>query len=71
MALVGGVTLFVGGTYLAMWRAGTGRPVVRPVAIGALIVGSPLLANIAAWQALLVVAILVIGLAVLEQRSVG
>jgi low temperature requirement protein LtrA len=71
MALVGGVTLFVGGTYLAMWRAGTGRPVIRPVAIGALIVGSPLLANIAAWQALLVVAILVIGLAVLEQRSVG
>jgi low temperature requirement protein LtrA len=71
MALVGGVTLFVGGTYLAMWRAGIERPVIRPIIIGALIVASPLLAGVAAWQALLVVAILVVGLAVIEQRSVN
>jgi hypothetical protein len=54
-----------------MWRAGIERPVIRPIIIGALIVASPLLAGVAAWQALLVVAILVVGLAVLEHRSVG
>jgi low temperature requirement protein LtrA len=69
MALVGGVTLFVGGTYLAMWRAGTERPVIRPIVIGVLIVVSPLLSSVAAWQALLVAAILVVALAIIEQRS--
>jgi low temperature requirement protein LtrA len=71
MALVGGVSLFVGGTYLALWRAGTEPLVVRPIAIGALIVVSPLLSSVAAWQALLVVAILVVALAIIEQRSVS
>jgi low temperature requirement protein LtrA len=71
MALVGGVTLFVGGTYLAMWRAGTERPVIRPIVIGVLIVVSPLLSSVAAWQALLVAATLVVALAIIEQRSVA
>jgi low temperature requirement protein LtrA len=72
IALVGGVTLFVGGTYLAIWRARSDRaPRVRLVIVGALIVTAPFLSDLAAWQALFVVAILVIGLAFLEQRSVS
>jgi low temperature requirement protein LtrA len=72
IALVGGVTLFVGGTYLAIWRARSDRaPRVRLVIVGALIVTAPFLSDLAAWQALFVVAIVVIGLAFLEQRSVS
>ena len=71
VALVAGVVLFVGGTHLALWRAGADRPLVRPIAMAALVVASPILARVAAWQALLVVATLVVALAVVEQRSVA
>jgi len=68
-ALVGGVALFVGGTYLALWRAGGRKPGSRLVVTGLVVVASPLLVRVDAWQALLVVAILVAGLGVVEQRS--
>jgi low temperature requirement protein LtrA len=69
-ALVIGVTLFVGGTHLALWLAGAPRHPIRPAMLGLLLVASPLLLRIPAWSALLAVTALTMTIAVTEHRLV-
>lgn len=69
-ALVIGVTLFVGGTHLALWLAGAPRHPIRPAMLALLLLGSPLLISIPAWSALLVVTALTMTIAVTEHRLV-
>ena len=69
VALLAGAALFLGGTGLALLRAGVRRPTVRALAIVALAALYPL---VVAWPpagALTAVAVVVIAAAVTEQRS--
>ncbi|HEX6256323.1 MAG TPA: low temperature requirement protein A [Euzebyales bacterium] len=69
LALLIGAALFIGGTGLALLRAGAGRPVVRA---GALVALAALYPPVVAWPpaaALTAVAAVVVTVAVAEQRA--
>ena len=69
LALLVGTALFVGGTGLALVRARTGRPLVRAIAIVALAALYPV---VVAWPpagALTAVAVVVVAVAIAEQRT--
>jgi low temperature requirement protein LtrA len=68
-AMVLGVTLFVGGTGLALWMAGARPSVIRLAAIILMIlVGALSFGTIAAWAAIGLTAVIFTALAVLEPR---
>lgn len=70
-ALVIGVVLFVGGTHLALWLAAAPRHWIRPLLLGILILGSPMLGSVPAWAALVVVTALLLVLTLTEHRLLG
>jgi low temperature requirement protein LtrA len=69
LALLVGAALFIGGTGLALLRAGAGRPMVRAIAIVALAALYPLVVAWPPMGALTAVAAVVVALAVAEQRT--
>lgn len=69
VALIVGVGLFVGCTGLALRRARRGRPALRALAVVLLAVSAPLLAGWRPSGALLLVAVVVTGVALVEQTA--
>jgi low temperature requirement protein LtrA len=71
IALVVGVGLFVGGVALALLLGGCLVSRWRPIALGLLAVAAPFLTQLPAWAALVVVALLVVGLAIVDRPLGG
>ena len=69
VALLVGAALFIGGTGLALVRAGVGRPTARAIAILALAALYPAVVTWTPTGALTVVAAVVVAVAVAEQRA--
>jgi low temperature requirement protein LtrA len=67
IALVVGVGLFVGGVALALLLGRCPVSRWRLIALGLLAVAAPFLTRLPAWAALVVVALLVVGLAVVDR----
>jgi low temperature requirement protein LtrA len=69
LALMAGVTLFVGGTGVAMWISGVKPPLLRPAAIiGFVGIGAVTFGSVPAWAAMAIAAAVFTGLAALERR---
>lgn len=69
VALVAGVTLFLGATGLALYLAGVRLPLIRVVGIGLLVAAIPVFAAVSAWMAIASVAVIVVVLAILEKAQ--